>query len=177
MIKKYTARIEGISPLLMHKWPLEPIEALEKRPREEQAEFCAYRDGAGMLAVPGANIQRALVAAAAFSKGKGRASLQKTAAAAIIIEESYCSLGVKEYSIDSRPVVIPATGGRILRHRPCLNKWKFEMTISFDATMLKPEEVYRIIHDCGSKVGLLDFRPERKGPFGRFIITEWQEIK
>jgi len=31
-----------------------------------------------------------------------------------------------------------------------------------------------IVDDAGSRVGLLDFRPERKGPFGRFIVIEWK---
>jgi hypothetical protein len=177
MIKKYTVSIEGISPLLMHRFPLQPVEAIEKLSPAEQAEHSAYRDETGILFVPGINFQRALVSAATFSKGKGRASLQKTVAACLMVEESNCSLGVKQFSVDSRPVVIKATQGRILRHRPRIDKWSLTATLSFDATMIKETEVYRIIQDCGTKVGLLDFRPERKGPFGRFIITAWSEIK
>ena len=43
-IKKVTVTIEGQTPLLMHKFPLEPIEAIEKKTIEEQAEIAAYRD-------------------------------------------------------------------------------------------------------------------------------------
>ena len=36
-------KIEGVAPLLMHRFPMEPIEAIEKKTPEEQAEISAYR--------------------------------------------------------------------------------------------------------------------------------------
>ena len=40
-------KLTGISPLLMHSFPLLPIEAIEKKSPEEQAELAAYRQPAG----------------------------------------------------------------------------------------------------------------------------------
>ena len=45
-------RIKGISALLMHRYPIEPIEALEKKSKEEQAELAAYRTPAGARSTP-----------------------------------------------------------------------------------------------------------------------------
>jgi hypothetical protein len=42
--KKIQCTIKGISPLLMHAYPMQPIEAIEKKSPEEQAEYSAYRD-------------------------------------------------------------------------------------------------------------------------------------
>ena len=165
--------IKGISPLLMHAYPMLKIEALEKRSAEEQAEHAAYRDPEGYLYIPGINIQRALIAAASFSKGKGRATLQKQVAACVQIRPERCSLGVKDYLIDSRWAVIPSTGARILRHRPRLEEWKVGFEIEYDDVLLKESELRKIVDDAGSRVGILDFRPERKGPFGRFIVVDW----
>jgi hypothetical protein len=176
-MKHINVVITGISPLLMHKFPLVPVEALEKKSPEEQAELCAYRDQEGQLCVPGVNVQRALVSAATFSKGKGRASLQKEAAACVMVEESTLSLGISQFVVDSRPVVIAATKGRVLRHRPRLDKWGVAFTLSFDETLITETQVRKIVDDCGSRVGLLDFRPERKGPFGRFMVTTWKTGK
>ena len=76
-----SVEITGTAALLMHAFPMTPIEALEKKPIEEQAELAAYRDPETKeLYCPGVNIQRSLVAAATYSKGKGRASLQKVTA-------------------------------------------------------------------------------------------------
>lgn len=165
--------ITGISPLLMHAYPLVPIEALEKKSPKEQAELAAYRDPAGELYVPGVNIQRALIAAATFSKGKGRASLQKPVAACTLVTPERVLLDAQEYSIDVRPVVIPSTKGRVLRYRPRLDEWALTFAIEFDPELVSVVQLRRVVDDAGRRVGLLDFRPERKGPFGRFEVTRW----
>lgn len=173
-MKKINVELTGISPLLMHAFPMVPIEALEKKSIEEQAEYSAYRDENKNLFVPAINIQRAIIAAASFSKGKGRASLQKQAAACITVTPERILLGVKDYAIDSRPVVVPATKGRIMRHRPRLDSWKLSFELEYDENLITETQLRRICDDMGSRVGLLDFRPERKGPFGRAMITKWE---
>ena len=173
-VRTIKVKIKGSSALLMHKFPMTPIEAIEKKSIEEQAEYAAYRDpNTEELFIPGINIQRSLVNAAVYSKGKGRASLKKPVAACVIISPEYCYLGTKEYDIDSRPVVIPATRGRIIRHRPRLDDWQVNFFIEYDDILLTEEQVRRVVDDAGSRVGLLDFRPEKMGPFGRFMVTEW----
>jgi hypothetical protein len=174
--KTVEVRIKGISALLMHRFPLEPIEAIEKKTPEEQAEIAAYRmDGSeSNLYMPGIALQRALIGAAVFSKGKGRASLQKPVAACLIVTPEYMDLGTTEYKIDSRAVVVPATKGRIVRHRPRLDEWECSFELLYDDVLLTEKQLRKIVDDCGSRVGLLDFRPERKGPFGRFMVTEWE---
>ena len=176
-MKKISCTVKGISGLLMHKFPMVAIEnpPLEKRSIEEQAEIAAYRDvESGELFIPGINIQRSLIGAASFSKGKGRASLQKQAAASLFIAPEHVLLGVKNYEIDSRPIVVPSTRGRVIRHRPLLKEWKASFEIEYDESLLTEKQVRQIVDDSGSRVGLLDFRPEKKGPFGRFIVTEWK---
>src|SRR5262249_37918786 len=145
-----------------------------KKTPAEQAEIAAYRiPQSGNLYIPGVALQRAIVGGAAFSKGKGRATLQKPVAACVFVTPEYLDLGIKEYEVDTRPIVMPSTKGRILRHRPRLDHWKVRFTLEFDDTLLKSTELRRIVDDTGSRVGLLDFRPERKGPFGRFVVTSW----
>ena len=184
MTKSVKVTIEGLSPLLMHAYPMVPIEAVEKKTVEEQAELAAYRDPDGSLCIPSTAIQRALVAGAAYSKGKGRASLQKPAAACLLVEELYLPLPKindsrgtaphgRDFAIDSRPVVIPATKGRVLRHRPIVHKWGTSFTLCYDDSLLSGKQVRQIVDDTGKNVGVLDFRPEKKGPFGRFIVTHW----
>lgn len=171
--KLINCKIKGISPLLMHAFPLVPIEAFEKKTPEEQAEYSAYKDPLGNYYVPGVNIQRCLIAAAAYSKGKGRASLQKQAAACLMVNPEHVLLNQKTYEIDIRPVVIPATKGRVLRYRPRFDNWELTFEIEYDDNMLTEIEIRRIVDDAGLKVGLLDFRPACKGPYGRFIVIEW----
>jgi len=176
-MKTLEITIKGLAPgLLMHKYPLEPIEALEKKTKEEQAELAAYRipgKEKGELYIPGTAIQRALVGGAAYSKGKGRASLQKQVAACVMVSPEYVGLGKTTFDIDSRPVVVPATRGRVIRHRPLIPEWAATFTLEYDETLLTGDQVRRIVDDTGQRVGLLEFRPERKGPFGRFVVIKW----
>jgi hypothetical protein len=173
-MREVTVTIKGVSPLLMHAYPLEPDEAPEKKTPEEQAEKAAYRDPeTKRLFIPGVNIQRGLVSAATYSKGKGRASLQKPVAAGVLVNPERVDLGVSSYAVDSRPVVIAATKGRVLRHRPRLDDWKATFGVEYDETLVTEKELRAVVDNCGQRVGLLDFRPERKGPFGRFMVTSW----
>jgi len=159
----------------MHQFPLVPIEALEKKTPQDQAEYAAYRDPETHgLYVPGVAIQRTLIGAAMYSKGKGRASLQKQAAACLLVSPERVSLGVSEFTIDSRAVVVPATRGRVMRHRPRFDRWELTFVVEYDSDLITEAQLRRIVDDAGSRVGLLDFRPEKKGPFGRFMVTEWK---
>jgi hypothetical protein len=177
-LKKIEVKIKGKTPLIMHKFPMVEIEALEKKDPKEQAEIAAYRnENTKELYIPGINIQRALIAGATYSKGKGRASLQKQAAASLIIEPEYVGLGTDIYEIDSRPVVVPATRGRIIRHRPRLDKWGCTFLLQYEDTLLNEAQVRKIVDDTLERVGLLDFRPEKKGPFGRAFVVSWKAIK
>jgi len=175
MVKTIQVKITGTSPLLMHRYPEVAIEAIDKKTAAEQAELAAYRDPeTHELYLPGVAVQRALVSAATYSKGKGRASLQKPTAACVLISPERLSLHTRTYVVDSRPVVMPATKGRILRHRPRIDTWSASFALEYDDTLLKAIEVRRIVDDAGLRIGLLDFRPERKGPFGRFHVVAWE---
>ena len=169
-----TVTIEGTSALMMKRYPEVPIDGFDKKSPEEQAELSSYRiPGSKELYIPGVAVQRALVKAATFSKGKGRASLQKTAAACLMVLPEYVGLGTDKFEVDSRPVVVPATRGRIMRHRPKINKWKGTFGLEWDETLMTEDQVKKIVEDMGKRVGLLEFRPSCNGPFGRCKISKW----
>ena len=172
---KARVKIEGLSPLMMHRYPMEEIKALDKKSPEEQAEIAAHRNPqTEELFIPGVAIQRALVNAAVFSKGKGRASLQKVAAACLLVLPEEVGLGTKNYVIDSRAVVMPTTKGRVVRHRPKLESWKCSFDVEWDEELLNEPQVKKIVEDMGKRVGLLEFSPRCKGPYGRCKIVDWE---
>lgn len=177
MIKTVAVEIAGTSPLLMHRFPLAPEENMKNQTAEVQAEAVCYRDEeSNELYLPGMNMWRALISAAAFSKGKGRASLQKPAAACLLVTPERLKLGTKKFVVDSRAVVVPATKGRVVRHRPRLNDWGVTFTVEFDDALMSINDVRRIVDDAGLRCGVGDFRPETKGPFGRFHVVKWSPI-
>jgi hypothetical protein len=172
MIKSMSITIKGSSPVLMHRFPLEEIVAIDKKTPAEQAEIAAYRNPETQeLYMPSVNLQRSLVRAANYSKGKGRATLAKPAAACLLVTPERIGLGTKHFDIDSRAVVIAATRGRIVRHRPRLDSWQLTFTVEYDDSLLKETEVRCIIDNAGLRVGIGDFRPEKGGSFGRFVVV------
>lgn len=177
MARAIQVTLRGTSPLLMHAYPMVEITnpPLEKRRPEEQAELAAYREpDTGELYVPAIAIQRCLIGGAVYSKGKGRGSLQKQAAACLFVGPEHVGLGTRLFALDARPVVIPATRGRVMRFRPRLDTWQISLELEYDESLLTESQVRQMVDDAGSRVGLLEFRPERKGPFGRFVVVKWE---
>lgn len=169
--------IQGISPLLMHAFPIVPVEKLEKKPPLEQATLVLYRNPADdEPCIPAVALQRALVDAAIYSVGKGRASLQKPVAACCIVSPEHLVLEPAAWIVDARPVVIPSTQGRIVRYRPRFEQWSTKARIDFDVNLVSVIQLRKVLDDAGSRIGLMDFRPARKGMFGRFMVTGWKEL-
>src|SRR5262245_11373834 len=167
--------IQGTSPLLMHAFPMVPIEGLDKKTPLEQATLALYKATDDTIYVPGVAIQRTFINGAVYSKGKGRGTLQRSAAACLMISPEHVTMDPQGWEIDSRPVVVPATKGRVMRHRPRFDKWTLTFEIEYDDVLLNAKELRKIVDDSGQRVGLLDFRPANKGPFGRFMVTSWKE--
>jgi hypothetical protein len=100
--------------------------------------------------------------------------------AGVAVEELACPLHdqsgnrLTAWEVDSRSVVIPSTGGRIMCHRPRVDAWRCSFTLDVDATVFTPNLVRTVLDDAGRKIGLGDYRPARKGPFGRFVVVQWE---
>lgn len=182
--------IEGTSPLLMNRFNEEAevkvssgiskVSIGNKGTPREQAAKKTYSDSNGNLYIPGPNIFSCLIQAGKFHKnGKSKVTTTKSSLipAGMAVQELICPLGTKDFEIDSRSVVIPATGGRIMAHRPRLDKWGLTFTLDVDEEMFTPEFARLLVDDAGCKIGLGDFRPDRKGPFGKFVVTGWKVDK
>lgn len=187
-MKTVSVRIEGTTALLMHRFT-EASEvqkstrrlAIKEEDPREVAERCAYRLPDGGLYLPGAAIARLVREAGSNHKQRGsRKSLKFVVPAAVYMGAETITLLngdgksiAREFEVDSRPVTIPATKGRIMRHRPRLNKWAAEFDLEIDDDILPLEVVHQLLIEGGNKIGVGDFRPERGGPFGRFAVTQW----
>lgn len=181
------AEIRGLSPILINRFTEEneaavssgtrvSLRAKDRLPRDV-AEDKLYKDKLGNLYLPGNMIFACLIAAGTFHKvGKSKMTTQKTSLipAGISIMDLVCPLEHKGWEVDSRAVVIPSTGGRVMAHRPRLDDWNCKFVLDVDADMFSERTVRVLLEDAGKKIGLGDFRPSRKGPFGRFSTTSWE---
>ena len=180
--------ITGVSPLICNRFTedaarkatLQTSSALTsaKGTPREKAEPKLYLDDKKRPCVPGPNIYRAIIDAGKFHKaGKTKVTTQKSSlicAAATMLTTDAPIKFKGPWDVDERPVRNPATGGRFLCWRPRFNEWSLSFEMSLDEDMISENVLRQIVDDAGSKIGLGDFRPDRKGPFGRFVVTSWK---
>ncbi len=178
-MKNIKITIQGVTPLLMCKFNAEQLTTSKKDknmlPRELAEEF-AYRLKDGELYIPGECVFAALIDAGRFHKiGKNKVTTIKSSLipAYLGILTQYCKLGTKDFEVDGRSVVIPATGGRIMRYRPRLDSWQTTFEIDIDTIEFSEKFVRQLVDDAGIKCGLLSYRPNRKGMFGKFKVIKW----
>jgi hypothetical protein len=179
-MKSLRVTITGKTPLLMHAWHhLEADRSNKLQSPLEQAEAGTYRTAAGELCVPGYNLQRALIAGATFSKGKGKGTQKRNIAAGLFVRELEIGLGQKEFVVAMHRVVIAASGKgtAVTRYRARIDKWELVFTIDYDEVLLNKTIIEKVITDTGNLIGILDFRPEKLGPFGKFELTRITEAK
>jgi hypothetical protein len=185
---KVQVTIQGVTPLLMNRFQeanevkvqsgISAVSISGKGTPREQAALKAYSDDKGNLYIPGPNIFSCIIQAGTFHKcGKSKITTLKSSLipAGMSIMDLVCPLDTMEFEVDSRSVVIPSTGGRIMAHRPRLDEWSLTFTLDVDTTMFDLKTARLLIDDAGKKVGLGDFRPARKGPFGKFVVVKWEE--
>lgn len=181
--------ISGRTPLLLRRFTDEAaMQATDgnsaaiktsngKTPRQ-QAEENLYLDEEGNICVPQPNMFRSLIDAGKFFKaGKSKVTTQKSSLVPSAIElegVTYRLEHDEDWTVDTRPVRIPATGGRILRHRPMFNDWKLRFVLRYDPKIMSKELVRDIVDAAGTRIGIGDFRPDCKGPYGKFVVTKWE---
>ena len=186
-MERVSCKIEGKTPLLLNKFTdaaalaatsgNRPAGSGEKGTPREQAETKLYIGADGELVIPQPNLFRCIIDGGVFFKcGKSKVSTQKTSLIPACLEINEVEIPLihnEAWDVDTRAVRIPSTGGRILCHRPCFNDWALEFDMELDTEIMTVKLLRDIIDASGKRIGLGDFRPACKGPFGKFVVTSW----
>lgn len=185
MEKKYNVTIKGITPLLMNR-PTEMIGEKSKDVRREnmtpreQAELKIY-ELEGKLYCPATHLQGALVEAGKhkkmMGKGSSRANYSKVCGYAVQIEPFEIEHKIQKWEVFSILAVNPTTKGRNLLHRPRLKDWELDFEVIFDDEQIEVPVMKELFEIAGKIVGIGDWRPAKKGRFGKFQVIKWKEAK
>lgn len=189
-MKSFHVVLEGTTPLLCNRFTdAEQLRATQgnrlatvgdKGTPQELAADKLYLGRQGKPIIPQPNLFRCLIDAGKFFKlGKSKVTTQKSSvlSACLDVAETEISIQHREpWTVDTRPVRIPSTGGRILCHRPCFHDWKLELTLDIDTDLISLKLVREVVDAAGKRIGLGDFRPDCKGSFGKFVVTHWEEM-
>jgi len=144
----------------------------------EIAESKLYIGLGGKPTIPQPNLVRCLVDGGQFHKvGKKQLTTAKSSVLYSCFDIEGAEIEIRHsqpWKVDTRAVRIPSTGGRILAHRPMFDDWSLAFVATLDLNILTEKLLRDVIDDAGSRVGLGDFRPSTKGPFGKFKVTQWR---
>lgn len=151
-------------------------------PREE-AELGLYKASNGTFVHPGAALFNMIINAGAnFKLPAMRKSAKYVVPQAVrvlddalVILDPATNKPAKQWEVDSRSVVIPATKGRIMRHRPRWDAWRMRANITVDTEVLSPGFVQELLEYGGAAIGIGDYRPNKGGTFGCFRVTQFKE--
>jgi len=148
-------------------------------PREIAEAKLYLAAGDGKPVIPAPNLFSSIMDGGRFFKaGKSKITTQKSSMIPACLEMDqieYEIIHKEPWTVDTRAVRIPSTGGRILAHRPCFNDWRLSFGVELDVSIIGVKTFREIVDAAGKRIGLGDFRPACKGPFGRYVVTEWRE--
>lgn len=189
-MKTVDVEIRGVTPLLIHRFgeqgevgkTTRSTVVLQEDPREA-ARRVAYIAEDGTFFFSAFAIPRSMGEAGSNHKQRGtRKTLRFVVPSAVRLTSDTITIlngegPAKDFEVDSRPVTIPATKGRVMRHRPRFNVWgaRFQLVINDDVLPL--DVAHQLLSEAGQSIGIGDFRPEKRGPFGTFRVTHFEELK
>lgn len=198
-MRKVRIHCVGVSPLMMDKMSDETLEGLatgvrppevKDKPAEEKAAAKIYRDDDGTIALPAEMLMGALVFAGQKVKnGKKQISTAKTTTLFELLTLQNVSLPLHNGQADAKgdlPWIVDKRKGignqaktptAVCIIRPKFPHWEFDCEIMYDEKRVNGDVVRQLFNTAGSSEGLGSFRPNKKGPFGRFEVTKWEEEK
>jgi len=186
-MKVYNVTIQGTTPLLMNRPSQLEISDKSKdvkretKTPDEISESKIYADAEGKIYLPSTWFRGALVEAGKQKKmgGKGssKATYSKIVGSSVSIEPFEILLKKPNWKTFSILAVNPTTHGRNILHRPQFEKWEVDMQVRFEEEQIESSVMKELFDIAGKMVGVGDWRPAKKGMFGKFQVVSWKEAK
>lgn len=175
------ATIKGLRPILLHNPSGMAAPSTGKKvipsAADEAKAGCYFTSDKSSLCLPSTNLYRAIIKAAGAFKVK-KSNAAPIICGAIDIDPLEIPFNTLNYSIDTRRAVVQRQG--ILRSRPKIKEgWELSFTLLIEEQDLAPgmfPMLRNILEEAGRRIGIGDFRLEKKGPFGKFEVTKWEVI-
>ena len=183
--KKIDVEIRGLTPLLMNRLNPDSLKSKTRMRMQDystvddaaKSAYMAEIDGKKQLYIPQEALYSMIIGTAKQYKVR-RMSLASLLAGTMRVEPEKVPLGTDKYEVDERAVVIQTQ--RVLKGRAKLPKWKAKFQLVYDSRRL-PDGIdatlKEILEDAGTRMGLLDYRPQHKGWFGTFAVESFVPVE
>ena len=184
-MQTYDVTIKGVTPLLMNR-PTSEIDETSKERKignetpQSRAEKKLYEIN-GELYTPATHLQGALIEAGkhkkVMKKGTSKATYSKIVGYAVEVNPFEIVHKKQKWEVFNIQAVNPTTKGRNLLSRPMLKDWELDFEVTFDETELDQATLKELFDIAGRIVGIGDWRPAKKGRFGKFQVVSWKPKK
>ena len=174
--------IQGVTPLLQNRFLQSQIEGGSKKKtgaeRAQDPLAKLYTLPNGTLYQPAVCITRCLIDAGKnFQiKGKQKATYSKLFGSSISVEPDAITHKIQKWAPFTISAVNPMTKGRMIVTRPMFEKWALDFRLQVLDDGIPIEVVKEALDYAGMYVGIGDWRPEKKGKYGKFIVTELKAV-
>jgi hypothetical protein len=178
-MNKINVKLKGVTPLLFNRFVESSInKTVKKRSgavEKDNIEDKLYKTQKGKIYTPSTHILGMLINSGKNFKimGKGKSTYSKLIGSSVEVNPDAIEHLIQNWESYSISAVNPMTKGRMMVTRPRLDNWEIEFELKFGNDI--PIDVMKNILDYGGEyVGIGDWRPEKKGKFGKFIVTSFE---
>ncbi len=193
---RIAVRCKGITPLLMNPlthdvlmslWTKEKPSKTAPRPTIQEAaekKANAYKDADGNYFIPVSALHACLKHAGRDVRLDGRKQVSTATSTKM---SSFMTLDATQFTLegldperpweaDARPGKNPNGGEAVCIVRPRFDTWEFTANITIFTSEIAEATIRELFDKAGRRAGLLDFRPQKGGVFGQFVVEEWKRL-
>jgi len=180
-VQRLRVEIIGDSALIMHKFSDKAQKQIadkqgqkgvaKKGKRDPKAEYegAMIKDDDGKFAIPSVAFKKAAVGACSYVGGITKV----LARGAFHVENEFVPLSKKTSKPRMRTDMVRLpTGVADIRYRPEFTKWSCVVPVNYNAAVISAEQIVNLFNIAGYAVGILEWRPQRDGEFGRFHVAQ-----
>jgi len=201
-MKRFRITLKSLSPMLQNRMGIDELLGLRDKTKkksktatrlslEDEAAAHVHRDGDGRPCVPKPMLMGALMNAGVFIRLDQKRQLSTKESSLLpglmfIEGESFPLLkpgdgeeatwGYSPWRFDVRQGRNPNGGEAVCIVRPLFETWAISFTALLDTDELAEDTFLRLFTLAGTRIGMGDNRPNRKGSCGMFAPTRWQSV-
>lgn len=169
--------ITGKTPLIVHRFNARSLDKPEPGIRPARNPEKSYNDSRYVLdsksdGFPASGFKKAAVRAAKMIDGL---TMTDTRQMFFVLSDAFTEEGQGCVRIIGDPsmredVVRLPRNATDLRYRAQYIDWSANLTIEYDADLIKPDTIVNLFSRAGFMVGVGEWRPEKSGTFGTFTV-------
>ena len=175
---KATVTVEGTTPLLMNRFRDAAIEGKATKKgeaKEMDVEDKLYLTEEKKPYIPSVYFWRAMIDAGKRLQVRGQKKATYSKIVGSVVEVSPDAIEIRgKWEPYRTSAVNPMTKGRMMVTRPMFRKWSCTFEVIVNGDDVSAETINTLLVMAGQSTGVGDWRPEKKGKYGKFMVTKFQ---